>query len=199
MAAAISSAIRPTGLVFVLVGLVVLGQSIRKRQSFAPALLVVLAPLGAVSYYIFLWRHTGHLDAWWIAERQGWGVHEDFGKAAAKFVGKSIFAPGAHPWFDVVTIVMAVAAVLSLALIQMRLPVPLIVYVLGVLAVALTSGIGTVGSFPRAAFTAFPLVIPIARFLDRLPVSARLVSGAVSFGLGCVLGVIVTTTHLVTP
>jgi hypothetical protein len=202
-AAAVSSFIHPTGLVFVLVGAVALVQAYRSRRSLAPWPFLALAPVGALAYFAYLDRHTGHPSAWLTAEQNhlgtATGAHVDFGVSAAKFVGKSVLEPTAHPWFDLVTLTMGLAVVLLIIGIRMRLPVPMLVYSGGIVVVGLMSGIGTLGSFPRMAFTAFPLMIPVGSAALRLPRPVRWAIGAVGLGLACVLGVVVTTTHLITP
>lgn len=199
LGAAVAGFIRPTGLVLVLVGLVLLIASYRRERSLAPWPVVLLAPLGALGYFVYIKVHEGSFGAWFTAERRGWHVHEDFGEGTLKFFGRSVLSPTLHPWWDIVSLTMVGVAILLVAALRMRLPLPLLVFTIGILFVAVTSSVGTLSSFPRVAFTAFPLAIPLARGLQKLPVPARVVLGAVSLGLACVLGVVVTTTRLVTP
>jgi Gpi18-like mannosyltransferase len=199
IAAALASGVRPAGLVFVAVGAVALLRSWRHERSLKPLALVLLAPLGALAYGAFLRAQTGSFTAWFTAERQGWGNHEDFGIAAVKFLGKSALHPTLHPWFDVVSLVILASVLLLIAMISMKLPLEWTVYAAGVLALSLSSGVSAVGMFPRAAWTAFPLFVPLAAWAGRVSRSLRWPLGAASLGAACALGVIVTTSSLITP
>jgi hypothetical protein len=200
VAAAVSATVLASGIVFVAVGVVAaIAPPPGHRKTLRPLAISVIAPLGLLAYFIYLWRHVGSFFAWKTAEQRGWQIHEDFGIAAIKFAGKSILYPAQHPWFDIVTLSMLGVLVLLVLAIRLHVPWVAIMYVVGILFLATTSGVSTLSSFPRVAFTAFPLFIPMARRLSRFPVAVRAVLALTGVTLGAVLAVVVTVSHLVTP
>jgi len=200
VAAAVSATVLASGIVFVAVGVVAaLAPPPGHRRTLRPLAISVIAPLGLLAYFIYLWRHVGSFFAWKTAEQRGWQIHEDFGIAAIKFAGHAILYPAQHPWFDIVTLSMLGVLTLLVLAIRQHVPWVAIVYVVGILFLATTSGVATLSSFPRVAFTAFPLFIPLARFVSRLPVAVQVVLALAGVTLGGTLAIVVTVGHLVTP
>jgi hypothetical protein len=134
-----------------------------------------------------------------VTERQGWNAYQDLGVGTAKYVGYSLLNPTARPWYNAVSVVIIICALLWLGMFRMRLPLPVLVYTTGVLFLAVTSGPGVFSSIPRIAYTAFPLAVPLAAAVGRIPALLRGVLLVVSIVAACALGVIVTTTHHYTP
>lgn len=196
---ALSSAVLASGVVLALVGVVAATGVSGNRRSLRPLALTAIAPLGLLAYFVYLWKHIGTFFAWQVAEQRGWHIHEDFGIAAIKFAGYSVLHPTAHWWFDVVTVCMLLVIILLFFMIRLHLPWTVIAYVAGTLFLATTSGVSTLSSFPRVAFTAFPLFIPMARGISRLPVWVQGILAAIGVGLGCALAIVVTVSHMVVP
>jgi hypothetical protein len=195
LAAAVASATRPTGLVLALAALA----ELVRRRSLQPLPALLLAPTGAIAYMVWIGDRTHQPDAWLVTERQGWNAYQDLGMGTAKYVGYSLLNPTARPWYNAISVVIIICALLWLGMFRMRLPLPVLVYTTGVLFLAVTSGPGVFSSIPRIAYTAFPLAVPLAAAVGRIPAWLRGVLLVVSIVAACALGVIVTTTHHYTP
>jgi hypothetical protein len=196
--AALSGLVRPTGLAFVVVGVVALLSSLRRDRSWKPWPLLVLAPLGALSYLIYLWRHTGKLNAWLTAS-SNWGDHEDLGRATFRFVKAQILHPSQFPVASITVAMMVVAFCLLVTMFLTKLPPTLIAYTTTVLFIGTTSGLSVTGAFPRTALLAFPALIPLSTLLDRLPVPARWLLGLASLAAACLFAGFVFSTLSITP
>jgi hypothetical protein len=199
LCAACAAATHPTGVVFVLVGLIAAFTPERHRFQVRALGVSAGALSGIIAFCLYLKFHVGSFSAYFTSKRQGWGNHEDFGEGAAKFVGRALIDPTLHPWWDVVTVSMALVLVLLISMIKTRMPAVLLGYVLGILFLATTFGIASMTSFPRIAFAAFPLFFPLSRWFHRRKVALTVGALGLSLALAAFFGVIVTTTHYVTP
>jgi len=196
---ALATATRPTGAALAVTALVAALPVLVRRRTLRPLAAVVLIPAGAAGYLAWLWAHTGRADAWLVTERKGWGTHEDFGVAMVKMAGYLLRHPVHRPLYLVVAVTVAACAGLFVLAVRDRLPAPLLAYTAAILLAAGTSGIATVGSFPRIAYTAFPLLIPLGARLSRLPPPVRLALAAAAVAVTLGATVLATTTRLYTP
>lgn len=159
---------RPTGIAVVAAVCVAALIAYRRRdpadvRSTTPLLLAVLiAPLGALGYLGWVgWQRdsvTGYFDV-----TNGWGNHFDGGLAFGRWIADHL--TGSAPVTGVL-LVVAVAALIGCAAlcVRQRQPVPLLTYVLVIVALALTTS-GYFGSRPRYLLPAFPLLFPLAQWL----------------------------------
>ncbi|MEU7577400.1 glycosyltransferase family 39 protein [Streptomyces sp. NPDC041068] len=141
-----------------------------RRADWRMLLGVVLAPLGAAGYVLWVGHRTGGGLFGYLDVQAGWGNGFDFGYAFARFVGeKFTSAPGA---FAGIGLIVGVALVIWLYVIGVRQkqPLPLLVYCGIVVALALCAA-GYFGSKPRLLLPAFPLLLPLAVALARLRTS----------------------------
>lgn len=136
----------------------------RRREWIALAA-PVLAPVGFVSFMLFLWRTTHRPDAWFAVERYGWDQRDDFGAETWRLL------TGPHPWSIPLVVVEVVGTayllcVLALALARrVRLPGPLLGYTaVMVLPLLLSSRLGL---RPRFLLPAFPLQMLVGVGLRR--------------------------------
>ncbi|MFD4479074.1 glycosyltransferase family 39 protein [Streptomyces sp. NPDC058471] len=139
---------------------------------------VVLAPLGAAGYVLWVGHRTGDGLLGYLDVQAGWGNGFDFGYAFARFVGDKFTGfPGALAGAG---LIIGVALVVWLYVIGVRRkqPLPLLVYCGIVVALALCAA-GYFGSKPRLLLPAFPLLLPLAVALARLrtPRSALVLGG----------------------
>lgn len=143
----------------------------RERRADPRMILgVVLAPLGAAGYVLWVGHRTGDGILGYLDVQAGWGNGFDFGYAFARFVGDKFTAfPGALAG---VGLIVGVALVIWLYVVgvRKRQPLPLLVYTGIVVALALCAA-GYFGSKPRLLLPAFPLLLPIAVALARLRTS----------------------------
>jgi hypothetical protein len=161
--------------------------AIRSRRDWRSLAAPLLAPLGFVGFQLFLWSHTGHANAWWQTQREGWGERLALGATWDKL---SAFLH--HPMVDV-NITIAVAGTLFIAvtavlLVRSRPPGPVLVYTGGIVLLALLSQ--TLGARPRFVLTAFPLVAVLGRWLRGNAFSVALACSATLLGSFAVISVV---------
>ncbi|MDX3119645.1 mannosyltransferase family protein [Streptomyces scabiei] len=148
------------------------------KPRFAPrALAMLLAPLGAAAYVLWVGRRTGLGPLGYLDVQAGWRNGFDGGYAFARFVGDKFTSfPSALAGLG---LIVGVALLLWLYAVCVRQgqPLPLLVYGGAVLALALCAS-SYFGSKPRLLLPAFPLLLPLALALARLRTSrAALVLG----------------------
>ncbi|MEU8689190.1 mannosyltransferase family protein [Streptomyces sp. NPDC048665] len=146
------------------------------------ALGMLLAPLGAAGYVLWVGHRTGKGPLGYLDVQAGWRNGFDGGYAFACFVADKFTSfPSALAG---VGLIVGVALLLWLHVVgvRQRQPVALLVYTSVVLALALCAS-SYFGSKPRLLLPAFPLLLPLARALAR-PRTAK--SALVTVGLAVV-------------
>ncbi|WP_030867012.1 glycosyltransferase family 39 protein [Streptomyces sp. NRRL S-37] len=144
------------------------------------ALGMLLAPLGAAGYVLWVGYRTGDGPLGYLDVQAGWRNGFDGGYAFARFVAAMFTSfPSALAGLGLVAGVGLVVWLYAVC-VRQRQPLPLLVYAGVVTALALGAS-GYFGSKPRLLLPAFPLLLPLAPALARLctPRSA-LVVGAVA-------------------
>jgi hypothetical protein len=129
---------------------------------------MLLAPLGAAGYVLWVGHHTGQGPLGYLDVQAGWRNGFDGGYAFVRFVAEKFTSfPSALAG---VGLAVGVALVIWWYLVCVRQgqPLPLLVYTGVVVALALCAS-GYFGSKPRLLMPAFPLLLPLARVLARLP------------------------------
>ncbi|MCX5379187.1 glycosyltransferase family 39 protein [Streptomyces sp. NBC_00091] len=157
---------RPVGAAVVLAVWVAAALAWRRgERSWRTAAGVVLAPLGAAAYVLWVGHRTGGGLLGYLDVQAGWGNGFDGGLAFARFIGARLASP-AFP--AGVALIAGVALVLWLyrLCVRDRQPVALLVYCGIVVALALCAS-GYFGSKPRLLLPAFPLLLPVAVALAR--------------------------------
>ncbi|WP_437114818.1 glycosyltransferase family 39 protein [Streptomyces longispororuber] len=187
--ASLAGLTRPVGGAVVLALWVAAALAARRRGRVEPrlALGVLLAPLGAAGYVLWVGHRTGGGLFGYLDVQRQWGNGFDGGYAFARFVGdKFTSVPGALAGLGLLA---GVALLLWLYVVgvRQRQPLPLLVYSGVVLALALCAA-GYFGSKPRLLMPAFPLLLPLAVAIARLRTSrSALVIGGVAV-VGAVYG-----------
>jgi hypothetical protein len=144
------------------------------------ALGMLLAPLGAAGYVLWVGHRTGDGPLGYLDVQAGWRNGFDGGYAFARFVAAMFTSfPSALAGLGLVAGVGLVVWLYAVC-VRQRQPLPLLVYAGVVTALALGAS-SYFGSKPRLLLPAFPLLLPLAPALARLrtPRSA-LVVGAVA-------------------
>ncbi|MFJ4716930.1 hypothetical protein [Streptomyces sp. NPDC088785] len=146
-----------------------------RRVSWRSVAGVLLAPVGAASYVLWVGNRTGGGLFGYLDVQGQWGNGFDGGLAFARFVADRFTSlPGALAGTG---LIVGVVLVLWLYVTGARRgqPAPLLVYTGIVLALALCSS-GYFGSKPRLMLPAFPLLLPpavaLARWHARRPAAA---------------------------
>ncbi len=142
----------------------------RPRNYFTgPITAIVLAPLGLVGYLAYVAIRTHNVTGY-FAVTAGWGNSIDGGLAFATWIGNFF---GAGQVIAGLGLCAGVAVLIwaCILLVRRRTPLPLIIFALGVVVLALTTS-GYFGSKPRYLLPAFPLLMPAANWMarQRLPV-----------------------------
>jgi hypothetical protein len=145
------------------------------RQAGVPVAAAALAPLGAIAFIVWIGRRIGHLDAWFVAQRQGWQVYTDGGRYLVQKVAQYARHPAARPSGLAVIAVLVVAVVLAVLMLRDRPPLVLGGYALALVVLTLIVH-GAFGSIPRFLLPAFPLLLPVGTRAARLP--TRVLVGA---------------------
>ncbi|MFF4566733.1 mannosyltransferase family protein [Streptomyces sp. NPDC001435] len=144
------------------------------------ALGMLLAPLGAAAYVLWVGHHTGKGPLGYLDVQAGWRNGFDGGYAFARFVADKFTSfPSALAGLG---LIVGVGLVIWLYVIgvRQRQPLPLLVYTGVVTALALCAS-SYFGSKPRLLLPAFPLLLPLALALARLRTSrAVLVTAGVA-------------------
>ncbi|GAA3778249.1 glycosyltransferase family 39 protein [Streptomyces coacervatus] len=144
------------------------------------ALAMLLAPLGAVGYVLWVGHHTGKGPLGYLDVQAGWRNGFDGGLAFARFVADKFTSfPEALAGVGLIVGVGGVVW-LYVVCVRQRQPLPLLVYAGVVTALALCAS-SYFGSKPRLLLPAFPLLLPLALALSRLRTSrSALVVGGVA-------------------
>ncbi|MFY9929533.1 MAG: hypothetical protein WAK82_16130 [Streptosporangiaceae bacterium] len=148
--------------------LIALIRAARERQPFGswwrPAAVIVLAPLGLLSFLGFVAVKTHRLDGWFWIEHQTYYMSFDWGVSTLRMVKDTMF--GRPPTSQILVILtLAAAVVLLVWSLTERIPVYLHVYTLAVVALAFATSANWVGSKPRFLLPAVLLGLPLARVL----------------------------------
>lgn len=160
IAAALATATRPNAIAVLPACVWAAARAIRQGGSWRAAVAPALAPVGVLSFHVFLWRRTGRPDAWSLIQRNGWQEGVDFGARTVDRLGE--VATWASPDPGTVLLALGAATVLAgaWALWRWRPPAELPLYTAGVVGLAAVAQ--TLGPRPRFVFTALPLVWALA-------------------------------------
>ncbi|MEU0074473.1 mannosyltransferase family protein [Streptomyces sp. NPDC006332] len=149
-------------------------------RTTTPVLGMLLAPVGAAAYVLWVGHHTGKGPLGYLDVQAGWRNGFDGGYAFARFVADKFTSfPSAMAG---VGLIVGVGLVVRLYVVCVRQgqPPPLLVYAGVVTALALCAS-SYFGSKPRLLLPAFPLLLPLARALaGSRPRRSVLVLGAVA-------------------
>ncbi|MFD5537164.1 mannosyltransferase family protein [Streptomyces sp. NPDC127079] len=132
------------------------------------ALGMLLAPLGAASYVLWVGLRTGKGPLGYLDVQAGWRNGFDGGYAFARFVADKFTSIASAPAGVGLLVGVCLLLWLYLTGVRQRQPLALLVYTGVVLALALCAS-SYFGSKPRLLMPAFPLLLPLARSLARLP------------------------------
>jgi hypothetical protein len=162
--AALAGATRPNATAVMLACAWAAGVAIWKDREWRAAVAPLLAPVGMVAFFVFLWWHTGETLIWFRVESQGWGERFDFGKSNLGVFADVFTRPLHNPNRIVLALSMITAVVLLVILVRAKLPGIMKVYALSGLGLVMGSHIN---ARPRFIFVAFPLVIALAKSTSR--------------------------------
>ncbi|WP_031040265.1 mannosyltransferase family protein [Streptomyces sp. NRRL F-5650] len=137
------------------------------RERARRVLGMLLAPLGAAGYVLWVGHRTGKGPLGYLDVQAGWRNGFDGGAAFARFVaGKFTSLPGALAGVGLI-VAVALLVWLHVVCVRRRQPLPLLVYT-GIVALLALCASSYFGSKPRLLLPAFPLLFPLAQGLARL-------------------------------
>lgn len=162
--AAIGTATRPNGVALVVATAVAAVIAIRRTRRWRSLVAALLAPIGFVAYQLWIDRHAGESRVWFRVQGEAWKEGASFGLTAIRNTLEAFTKPLTSPT-DLITAVafLATIAVVWIAW-KVRLPLPAAAYSAVIVALMLLPA--TVTARPRFLFTAFPLFIAVAVWLD---------------------------------
>jgi hypothetical protein len=155
----LATATTPIALAFELSCLWCAWRAVSSERDWRSLAAPVLAPLGFVAYLLWLWAHTGNLNAWRLTERGGWNSYPSLAypvTVVVRFVRDPVAVTKTGDLLFVGTVVAVLAAVVA---IRSRLPMPVLLYGLGAGMLGLVSA--PIGLRPRFIFLAFPLILAV--------------------------------------
>ncbi len=163
--AGLGTATRPNGIALVAACAIAALIAIRERREWRSLIAVVLAPTGFVGFQLWINRHANEPWVWFRVQTEAWSEGTSWGYTALHRTAKAFISPLTSP-----TNVITAVSVLTLALLfwlmhRYRLPAPLVAYVMVVVLLMLIPN--TVTARPRFVYTAFPLFISAAAWLQR--------------------------------
>jgi hypothetical protein len=164
--AALASASRPNATAVMFACAWGAGWAVLKDRDWRALVAPLLAPVGMVAFFAFLWWHTGEPRIWFRVQSQGWGERIDFGKSNLGVFADVFTRPLHNPNRIVLLLSMVSAVVLMVILVRAKLPGVLNVYAISGLCLVLASHIN---ARPRFIFVAFPLVIALAKMIRKQP------------------------------
>lgn len=129
-----------------------------------PALGMLLAPVGAAGYVLWVGHHTGKGPLGYLDVQAGWRNGFDGGYAFARFIADKFTSFPSALAGAALIVGVALIVRLYVACVRQGQPLPLLVYAGVVTALALCAS-SYFGSKPRLLLPAFPLLLPLARAL----------------------------------
>ncbi|MFF4213142.1 hypothetical protein ACFYZE_28070 [Streptomyces sp. NPDC001796] len=166
--AALAGLSRPTGFSVAAAVVVVAVHEIVRRRGRVPLGMwfgAAVAPLGWVSFVLWVGAHMGDLFGGYFTVQRAWDSRFDFGAGSLHFL-KGLLVHGGRVVYPLALVIVAAAVLLFCLLCFERAPLGLIVYA-GMLLLITVGGSGPYASKPRFLLPAFPLLIPLARGLVR--------------------------------
>ncbi|WUC68838.1 hypothetical protein OHA81_07820 [Streptomyces sp. NBC_00667] len=137
----------------------------RGERSWRMGAGVLLAPMGAAAYVLWVGARTGTGLLGYLDVQAGWGNGFDGGWAFARFIGARLASPAFAAGVGLIAGVLLVLWLYGLC-VRQRQPAALLVYCGIVVALALCAS-GYFGSKPRLLLPAFPLLLPVAAALAK--------------------------------
>lgn len=164
----LAGATRATGLAVVAaIGVAALSAAVRRQDGWRPYAAVALAPLGFLGHLAFVAVRTGRVDGWFYVHDEVYGASFDGGRFQARMLVQTLTSN--ERVVPTVVSLVIIAAIAGLVLLMLeRPPMPLLVYTLAVLVLALGQG-GFHHSKSRLLLPAFPLLLGFAAALARQP------------------------------
>jgi Gpi18-like mannosyltransferase len=162
--AALATATRPNGVALIVACLVAAYLAVRDRRDWSSLTAVALAPIGFITFQVWLGQHTGETFVWFRVQREAWDEGASFGWTAIQNTVEAIWQPMTSPTDTITALSFAAMVVLLVLAWKARLPWILTAYSWAIVVLMLVPA--TVTARPRFLFTAFPLLIGAANWYE---------------------------------
>lgn len=162
--AALATATRPNSVALIVACAVAAYLAIRERREYRSLIAVALAPLGFITFQLWLGRHTGETGAWFRVQREAWGEGASFGWTAVKNTVEAFTNPLTSPT-DTIT-ALSFAATILLVYLAWKVRLHWVPFAYSLAVVALMLAPATVTARPRFMYAAFPLLIAAAKWYE---------------------------------
>lgn len=162
--AAVGTATRPNGVALVAACWVAALVAVARERQWKALVAAALAPLGFIGFQWWLGRHTGEPGVWFRVQTEAWGEGASFGLTAITRTLKAVTSPLTSPTNVITGVSLVTTIALGWFARRARLPWPLVAYSAAVVALMLLPA--TVTARPRFVYTAFPLFISAAAWID---------------------------------
>lgn len=162
--AALATATRPNGLALVVACAVAASLAIRERREWRALVSVALAPIGFITFQIWLGQHTGEAGVWFRVQREAWDEGASFGWTAVRNTVEAVAQPLTSPT-DTIT-ALSVVATVALVWMSWRAKLPWVLTAYSWCVLILMLAPATVTARPRFLYTAFPLLIGAAKWYE---------------------------------
>ncbi|MFJ3904393.1 glycosyltransferase family 39 protein [Streptomyces sp. NPDC090025] len=175
--AALAGLSRPNGVAIAAAVLAAVALELWRRRGRVPWRIWAggaLAPVGWLSYLLWVGARRGDLLGGYFAVQDGWTSRFDFGRGALRFVREMLRGPTQFGFTMALLITAAGVLLFALLAYGERPPLPVLVYT-AVLVLITVGGSGFFESKPRFLLPAFPLLLPLARAMTRARPGAAIV------------------------
>ena len=163
--ALLATATRPNGIAVIAACAVAAYLAWRQTKSLKPFIAPLLSPIGFIGYQLWINNHADESQVWFRVQGEAWKEGASFGLTAIRRTLEAFTQPLTSPT-DLITAASFVLTLFLLWLVWKRhhIPLPALAYSAVVIALMLLPA--TVTARPRFLFTAFPLFIAAAVWLD---------------------------------
>lgn len=163
--AMLATAARPNGVAVAAACLVAAAIASRRSRSVKPFVAPLLAPLGFFAFQFLVDARTGERGVWFRVQTQAWDEGASFGLTALRRTLEAFTQPLTSPT-DLITAASFAATLLLIFVVWRRHRIPSDAAAYSAVILALMLLPATVTARPRFLFTAFPLLIGLAVWLD---------------------------------
>ena len=163
--ALLATATRPNGIAVIAACAVAAYLAWRQTKSLKPFIAPLLSPIGFIGYQLWINNHANESQVWFRVQGEAWKEGASFGLTAIRRTLEAFTQPLTSPT-DLITAATFVLTLFLLWLVWKRHPIPLPALAYSAVVIALMLLPATVTARPRFLFTAFPLFIAAAVWLD---------------------------------
>ena len=163
--ALLATATRPNGIAVIAACAVAAFLAWRQTKSLKPFIAPLLSPIGFIGYQLWINNHANESQVWFRVQGEAWKEGASFGLTAIRRTLEAFTQPLTSPT-DLITAASFVLTLFLLWLVWKRHPIPLPALAYSVVVIVLMLLPATVTARPRFLFTAFPLFIAAAVWLE---------------------------------